>query len=232
MDDSNSNAEPADLPGVLAAIAAFTGKEPARPPARRGAGRRHPNQPAQLELENDTTESFGAKLMIVEIGGSYHVRAGAQCQSSPGSGEIRAAAEFVAESFLLAERRLRGQVRISDEGVRPEFDALGRRPSDSRTSAAKEKPGALVAGRVMGGHHLAVEAEPGIEVIHQREVEAVLISADALGAAEVVKRVAGINLPTVIDEDALNVLRIGRRIRWRRGRERIRGEHWRRGRRG
>src|SRR5580704_15584680 len=172
-----------------------------------------------LKTEDYAGVGYRAELVRAEVGGAHGVCAHPE-RPARFEGQVYAAAEFVGESVLIAGGRLRREVRITDQGMRPEFDAFFRGPTKPRTAAAEQEPGADVVLRGVGRGEFAIESEPVLPIINDAVVEAVHGLGDAGQFVETQERVTAVELPGVSFENAGNVLR------------RRSGTHERQGRRG
>src|SRR5271156_1776588 len=159
-----------------------------------------------LEAEDQARMGYGAVLVRVEVAGVQGVRAQTYCPARF-EGQVHASAEFVGESVLIAGGRLRGEVRITCQGMRPDLDAFARGPAKARTAAAKQEPGADVILRSVRRGEFTIHTEPIFPVINHAVVEAVQVLGDAGQFEETQVGVTAVQLPGVIFEYAGDVLR-------------------------
>jgi hypothetical protein len=114
---------------------------------------------ASSEAEDYARVSCGAELVGVEVVRAHGVRAETQGPARF-EGQVHATAQLVGEGVLIAGGRLRREVRITDQGMRPEFDPFARGPAEARTAAAEQEPRADVVLSCVGRGEFAIQAEP------------------------------------------------------------------------
>ena len=164
----------------------------------------------ELELEDDADGSLRAPLVSAEILGTHSIGTHTQ-RPARLEGQINSATESVSEGVLVAKGRLRGEVRDTDQGMGPEFKAATSRPTEARTAAAEREPGTDVILRTVGGGKIAFGSDPILEVIDHVEVEAVGVLGERRQLIKTEEGVADVQLPSVVLEDAGDIL-------WRRSR--------------
>src|SRR5580658_1658531 len=132
---------------------------------------------ASSEAEDYAGVDCGAELVGVEVGRAHSI-----CAETQGparfEGQVHATSQFVGEGVLIASGRLRREVRITDQGMRPEFDTFARGPAKARTATAEQEPGTDVLLSGVGRGEFAIHAEPILPVINDAVVETVHVRGD------------------------------------------------------
>ena len=179
----------------------------------------------ELELEDDADGSLRAPLVSAEILRAHRISSDTQRPAGL-EGQVNSAAKGVSEGVLIAKGRLRREVRDTDQGMGPDFEAATSGPTEARSATAKREPGTDVILRTVGGGKVAFGSDPILEVIDHVDVEAVGVFSEGRQLIKAEEGVADVELPGVVLENAGHILR--RRRGCERQRERSGGGSGRR----